>query len=392
MIKRVESDSETCSSAKDSITEDCCYKKCSICGVGSFQDFNSLIELDGDTISCLQLHTVRTLEISVDSDVCLSMQTQFSETCCYDAPETPCVLCTEGSVRREVQVDFKGKTETCDNVANRLGSRSNNGTDECTLSIAEFRDYCCFDKCNICKGTEQIDWDSYVEFEGSSQSCGNFDWYFTSNAIEEGTQQCTDLQVAFSESCCYEPIDYSIPACALCKKDDIWYDLNGAVEVEFEGESKTCTELSNSLFRKAEDSGAYCNAARNQLFNSCCFMKCNLCQDAQLDAMVEVMYNNDVTTCLELGLKFSTDIIQEGSDECNAGKELFVEPCCYASPVDPCMLCKTATGQGDIRSSVDISFYGSTTTCTDLNSFLVSREEQVVSLERLLLCMFIFCF
>jgi len=379
LIRRIESDSDTCVSAKESIIDDCCYEKCAICGGNQLQDFEQNIELDGDTISCLQLHTVRTSDIATNSSDCQSMQSQFANPCCYDAPDTPCVLCTEGTIRKELEVDFNGGTETCEHVGNFLANRANNGTDECTLPKAEFQEYCCMDKCSLCNENEQIDWDAYVEFDGKEGvSCGSFDWYFTSNAIEEGTGQCTDLHTAFGETCCYEQIDYSIPACSLCKKGEAWYDTNGDVLVYFEGSNKTCTEVSNSLFRKAEDDSGFCDAARTEYFSSCCFEKCDLCQGAQLDANVEVAYNGTAATCLELGLRFAADIVMEGSEECNAAREILFEPCCYMAPTDSCVLCQSNTaGQGDVRDDVSVNFYGSETTCFDLNSFLVSREEQV---------------
>ena len=380
LIRRIEFDSDTCSSSKESIMDECCYKKCAICGGNQFQDFTQNIELNGDTISCQQLHTVRTSDIAADSVDCQSMQSQFSSTCCYDAPDTPCVLCAGGgAVRKELQVDFKGETETCEHVANFLANRANNGTDECISSTAEFQEYCCMDKCNLCKEHEQIDSDAYVNFDGKeSVSCGSFDWYFTSNGIEEGSGQCTDLQAAFSKTCCYEQIDYSTAACSLCKMGDAWYDINGDVRVYFEGSNRTCTEVSNSLFRKAEDDSGFCNAAKAEYFPSCCFEKCDLCQGAQLDANVEVTYNGTAATCLELGLWFAADIVMEGSEECNAAREILFEPCCYMNPADPCLLCQSDTAaQGDVRDDVSVSFYGSTTTCSDLNSFLVSREEKI---------------
>ncbi len=70
-----------------------------------------------------------------------------------------------------------------------------------------------------------------------------------------------------------------------------WFDLNSDVIILFEGSNKTCTEVSNSLYRKAEDVSGFCDAARTEYFSSCCFDKCDLCQGAQLDANVEVAYN-----------------------------------------------------------------------------------------------------
>jgi hypothetical protein len=39
-------------------------------------------------------------------------------------------------------------------------------------------------------------------------------------------------------------------------------------------------------------------------------------------------------------------------------------------------LCSDPAGEGDVRKDVSVSFYGSNTTCIELNSFLVAREEQ----------------
>jgi chitinase len=380
LIRRIESDSDTCSSSKESIFDQCCYNKCSICRGDQFQDFETQIMFEGEAISCMQLHTVRTNNIAAGSDKCQSMQSEFSSTCCYDAPDTPCVLCAEGAIRKEVDVDFGGETESCNQIANFLANRANNGTEECSIAKMELMQHCCFDKCRLCNENEQIDWDGFVSFEGKDDtSCGSFDWYFTSNVIEQGTAQCTQMQAAYSKQCCYEPMDYSTPACSLCKRGETWYEINGAVEVYFEGLSRSCTDVSNSLFRKYDEQNGFCDAARNEYFDDCCFEKCDICQGSLLDAKVEVAYNGTATTCLELGVKFAADIVQEGSEECTKAKSALFDPCCYQSPFDPCVLCQSlATGRaGDIREGVDVSFYGSTTTCSDLNSFLVAREEQL---------------
>jgi chitinase len=380
LIRRIESESESCSSAKNSVFDQCCYNKCAICGGGQSQDFEEQIELDGELISCMQLHTVRTNDVAAESDTCQSMQSKFSSTCCYDAPSTPCVLCAEGAVRKEVVVDFGGDTESCDQIANFLANRASNGTDECSTAKAELMQHCCFDKCRLCKESEEINWDGYVTFEGKDDvSCGSFDWYFMTNVIEDGSDHCLQIISAFSKQCCYEPIDYSTPACTLCKKGDVWYEINGAVKVYFEGSSRTCTDVSNSLFRKYDEQNGFCDAARNEYFDACCFEKCDICQGSLLDANVEVAYNGTATTCLELGVMFAANIVQEGSEECEAAKSALFEPCCYQSPSDPCVLCQSMTKgkAGEVRKNVDVNFYGSTTTCFDLNSFLVAREEQL---------------
>ena len=101
-------------------------------------------------------------------------------------------------------------------------------------------------------------------------------------------------------------------------------------------------------------------------------------QGALIDANIEIIYNDTATTCLELGIRFVADVIKEGSDKCAEAREILFEPCCYAPPSEPCVLCQMGGGrQGDVKEDTSVSFYGSSTTCSDLNSFLVSREEHV---------------
>eukprot|EP00956_Cyclotella_meneghiniana_P009207 scaffold12644_cov43-Cyclotella_meneghiniana.AAC.8 len=113
------------------------------------QDLEAKVLFDGRNISCLQLHTVTTLDVAFDSDDCSNLKSAFTDSCCYDKPDTPCIMCDEGSVRRDVLVDFNGETQTCEIIGNYLGSRMNNGTKECDSSKAEFMEFCCFDKCHI---------------------------------------------------------------------------------------------------------------------------------------------------------------------------------------------------------------------------------------------------
>ena len=378
LFRRIESDTDTCLSSKHSVADECCYKKCSICGGNQVQDLQAKVSFDGRNISCLQLHTVTTLDVAFDSQDCSNLKTAFADSCCYDAPDSPCIMCNKGAVRKDVLVDFNGEAQTCEYVGNYISSRMNNGTEECDISKTEFAEYCCFNKCSICAPGDQIDWDTTVEFQGvSGVSCGSFDWYFTSNIVEEGSENCTELQDSFSEGCCYTPIDYTQPACSICKQGDTWFDVNGPAIVPFQDQNRTCTEVTNALFREAEENSDFCSQAKQEYFSSCCFAKCNICAGAQLDAMVEVSYNETATTCLELGLTFAADVVVEGSNECNHARQMLFEPCCYIVPAEPCALCKIENSQGDVRENINIDFYGATTTCADLNSFLVSREEQV---------------
>jgi len=62
-----------------------------------------------------------------------------------------------------------------------------------------------------------------------------------------------------------------------------WFDINGDVKVYFEGLNKTCTEVSNSLSHKCEDSGGFCSAAKTKYFQECCFQKCEIYLGAQFD-------------------------------------------------------------------------------------------------------------
>lgn len=88
------------------------------------QDLEAKVLFDGHNISCLQLLTVTTLDVAFDSDDWSNLKSAFTDSCCYDKPDTPCIMCDEGSVsvRRDVLVDFNGETLTCEIIGNCLGS------------------------------------------------------------------------------------------------------------------------------------------------------------------------------------------------------------------------------------------------------------------------------
>eukprot|EP00956_Cyclotella_meneghiniana_P037038 scaffold133945_cov36-Cyclotella_meneghiniana.AAC.2 len=68
------------------------------------------------------LLTVTTLDVACDSDDCSNLKSAFTDSCRYDKPDTPCIMCDEGSVRRDVLVDFNGETLSCEIIGNCLGS------------------------------------------------------------------------------------------------------------------------------------------------------------------------------------------------------------------------------------------------------------------------------
>ena len=87
--------SETCLSLKNSVSDECCYKKCSICGSNQMQDLEAKVLFDGRNISCLQLLTVTTLDVAFDSDDFSNLKSAFTDTCCYDKTDTPWIMCDE---------------------------------------------------------------------------------------------------------------------------------------------------------------------------------------------------------------------------------------------------------------------------------------------------------
>ena len=108
-----------------------------------------------------------------------------------------------------------------------------------------------------------------MSYNGNDISCGEFGWIFSSERVEEGSDQCLASRVMFYDKCCYTK-----PAgdgCDLCDTgiEGTWHDIQENVMVNFEGAGITCGDLQNKARTRFDPDGDQCFAARNEHFESC---------------------------------------------------------------------------------------------------------------------------
>jgi hypothetical protein len=231
--------------------------------------------------------------------------------------------------------------------------------------------------CDICDGAGQLDWSETVMFEGKSISCGEFGWIFGSKNILDGSDKCLDYRSSYFGQCCFVPPSNG---CSLCDgKGGEWYDINLVATTAYDGESEvSCTQLSNKISRKIESSSTQCTEAKNDHFDTCCFQKCSICGDLQMDWEATIFYNGSEVSCHQLeGKVFYEKGIGMTSDTCVTSQELYKSACCIDPPQNPCNLCRSGDNEFRLKSEVNVvSATGETESCLEVFQTLLSRREQ----------------
>jgi chitinase len=147
LAKNEVQDSEMCSDTQSVLFDDCCYEKCSLCGDKSLR-YDATVKFNNQILSCNELGPMLTLGMVRDgSDQCNSVQSAYSNTCCFTPPEKRCSLCEHGSVSLEVNSNSFVKTRSssihCMNLAKGLADREEDGSPACEESKLEYSTTCC---------------------------------------------------------------------------------------------------------------------------------------------------------------------------------------------------------------------------------------------------------
>lgn len=137
LMEREEMSGGTCSNAKATIGETCCYSICNICGEFDL-DWDVFINFDDEDMSCGDLNEFFREEAVVDgSEQCDALKADYLDTCCYSSPTTSCQLCKQGDtffdLNDNVQVEFNGPT-TCYEVANFMSRRTEDTDPVCAVT------------------------------------------------------------------------------------------------------------------------------------------------------------------------------------------------------------------------------------------------------------------
>ena len=270
-----EAGSDACTAGKDALHKDCCMKKCDLCSNGGIPDWYAMVEVNGKSMTCLALDGIVTeSRIQSGSDQCSQLLEVAAPACCYVPPTEPCNICNNGfgfnDVKSSVSVEYGGTNATCGQIFNTLFSREEQESETCSLISNDLASKCCYDQCSLC-GDLQTDPALSVTHDGTKMGCGEFDSYiFSSNLIEEGSNECKAFQTEHRPTCCYDV------ACSLCAKGDEVYTTKEAVMVQYGGSQATCGEVANFLYEQEMSQSNVCLTAQKDIMSSCCFQQCEI--------------------------------------------------------------------------------------------------------------------
>ncbi len=371
MARREDEDEDQCHRMKDEYFDACCDTKCSVCGEKGL-DAGVQVSYEGRMMTCLELDlSLGPAAIELDSEQCNVITEQYQDRCCYVKPEDPCRICPgdNESVKPETSVNFLGTSTTCETLANYLGSREEHSGETCQAISKDHYDECCYERCSLC-GNGKADWSTFVNYEGSSIACGDFEWILKGRGITAESDTCTAVKEKYFSTCCYEPPEIS---CNLCHVNGNYLDVNRDAQITYLGSPTTCISLYNSLFVRESSLGDQCQAATDNYAESCCFEKCNLCQDGFVDTTATANIGGKEVSCSVLELSFSQNVIVEGSGECSSMKAAYAEACCYTIPQDPCRMC---TGGSAVSENTLVEYYdGSEMSCSNVANKLAMSTE-----------------
>jgi len=372
LMEREEQASATCAEAKATLGETCCYSLCNICGDFDL-DWDVFVNFEGEDMSCGDFNEYFREEAVVDgSEQCAALKEEYFDTCCYTSPTTSCQLCKQGEtffdLNDNVEVDFNGPT-TCYEVANFMSRRTEDTDPVCAVTQTSLFDECCYEKCNLAdKPGTYPDWTAEVEMDGNVATCLELENAIKEKAIPKDSENCKNLQEAFSPIC-----SYSIPenACDICPDNAVSINLSA----EFNGKEMKCSDIKSRISAREEEGGEVCKAAQEGL-TSCCIDQCELCEgDKKTDFVMTVYHNGQTKQCSEVDTHFYEKSILGSSEECSATKAE-LSTCCYEPPETPCNLCKRDAEYFDIMGTNSVDYMGQKMTCSDVSDMMFRREEE----------------
>ena len=373
---QTEAGSDECNAGKEALQSTCCMKKCDLCSGGGLPDWYAMVNVNDNTMTCLELDGIITeSQIESGSAQCSEVINAAAPSCCYEPPTTPCNMCKTangfGDVMTSVTVEYGGTTATCGQIFNTLFSREEHESETCSILRQDLASQCCYSKCSLC-GDLQVNAALSVMHDETRLGCSEFDSYiFASNLVTEGTDECSQFQQEHGESCCYDV------QCSLCARgNDIWTTKEDAI-VPYGGSDVTCGEVANFLYQKSMSQDNVCIAAQENIFNNCCFKQCEMCSEAgsTINWAANTVFKGQAMSCTDVYWSLMSDAIEVGHPTCSAIGQVSGD-CCYQIPQSQCTLCKDDNGVTyNTRWNKDVTVNGVTKTCGDFNTLLSTQED-----------------
>jgi len=233
------------------------------------------------------------------------------------------------------------------------------------------------ESCNICGNSAEINWEERVDFEGDDISCGEFGWIF-SKKILEGSDKCLDYRAEYFDTCC-KIKSFGI-GCDICDTgiDGHFSKIRETETVKFNGDNVSCTEVRNRISTSFHPSNAQCAELKNTHAVTCCFQRCSLCGDSNLDWEAIVFFSGEEIPCYEVDNIFLKEGISFDSSRCEMSQSFYADTCCIRPPEQPCNLCSLNgidAGMEPISNS-KVSYDGELKSCLEVHHSLYSRREQ----------------
>lgn len=172
---------------------------------------------------------------------------------------------------------------------------------------------------------------------------------------------------SFRLQCCYIPPE---KPCNLCHLGEKSYSVLDQT-VSFNGAGVNCYAIHNYLSTKHEIEDDECVVTQNELFDDCCYLKCSLCQDYQLDPEMLVTHEGITMGCSEIENHFiGLNEITQDSEKCARIQQEHFNSCCFDVPCDIC-----AIGEVDYELLLNepVTYMGVNRTCGDWSA-LASEE------------------
>jgi len=226
------------------------------------------------------------------------------------------------------------------------------------------------ESCSLC-GNSKLNWSQMVNFGGNDMSCEEFGRLFESESISEGSDRCLNFRAQYFGECCHA--EHAGVGCDLCGTgiDGPRHDIRDDVNVEFDDDKISCADLSNEISARFEPASAQCTDIKNTRFEPCCFQKCSLCGDSNLDWEATVLFSGEEVLCHDLDSKiFMEEKISSDSSRCEMSQSIY-KTCCIQAE-QPCNLCKSM----EMNSNARVSYNGEVKTCLEVYHSMYSRREQ----------------
>jgi hypothetical protein len=171
---------EICSKSQSQLAEECCYDQCSLCDDSETTKWNSIVQFENVTTTCLGLDYVLRREQTLSgSEKCTDLQEQYSSQCCRNATKVePCQLCKadNGNVYNvnELTLQQFRSTTTCSAMAAAMVVMESSDI-SCSSAREKYFDPCCnmTDAQHIVHDTDTVDTSNSPD---SSNSTADLAW------------------------------------------------------------------------------------------------------------------------------------------------------------------------------------------------------------------------